>query len=228
MKMKCNDINNRLDDHLDKALNEQEQWALDKHIATCTSCADQVERAESLQDRLKLLPVEAPSADFYHRVFAEVRRHHVEKPVNHSRFNFASGFATAAIAGLAIWLVSSLYLPESAVPRPQMISVAMNQIQTVSLVFDAPSDVQQVELSIGLPHNMELEGYPGYRELSWQTSLHKGQNVLALPLLAIQPGQGHLLAQLRYSDKVKTFSVAVKTTLNGVQSDQLKVLELMS
>ena len=228
MKMKCNDINNRLDEYLDNALNEQEQWAFEQHIANCTACADQVQQTVSLLDGLKQLPVEAPYEDFHHRVFAEVRRHYVEKPANHPRFNFAAGFATAAIAGLAIWLVSSLYLPETAVPQPQMISIAMNQTQTVSLVFDAPSDLQQVELSIDLPHNMELEGYPGHRGLSWQTSLHKGQNVLALPLLAIQPGQGHLLAQLSYGDKVKTFSVALKTTLNGVQSNQLKVLKLMS
>lgn len=216
--MKCNEINNRLDDYLDGTLNEREQWAFEQHVANCACCAEKAGQAVSLQQALRKLPVEKPSSDFHHRVFAKVRKHYVEQPANNQRFNFATGFATAVVASLAIWLVSSVYLPQSTGPQPQMISVAMNQTQTVRLVFDAPSNLQQVQLSIDLPQHMELEGFPGRRGLSWKTDLLQGENVLALPLLATQPGQGQLLTRLTYGDKVKTFSVVLKTTLNGVQS----------
>ena len=63
---------------------------------------------------------------------------------------------------------------------------------------------------------MELDGYPGRRELAWQTSLKKGQNILDLPIMAIGVGQGELLAQLNYDGTVKILRVVLKTIADEV------------
>ena len=72
---------------------------------------------------------------------------------------------------------------------------------------------------------MELEGYPGRKQLSWQTSLKKGPNVLALPIRAIEHGEGELMARLNYGEKTKTFRVLLKTTADGVMHYQLQEIK---
>lgn len=221
--MKCKDTDRHIDDYLDKQLNPDDRFAFEQHISKCESCAQKVEFASSLLSGLSDLPVPEPSANFEHRVFTEVRRQHREHQQQHHGFRFATGFATAAVASLAIWFVSSVYItPDPLVEQAQVVSVAMNEAQTVRLMFDSQVDIEQVTLSIGLPDNMQLAGYPGHKELTWQTSLQKGQNILALPVKAVGYGQGELLAKLNYGDKVKIFRVVLKTTVDGVQLYELE------
>jgi hypothetical protein len=95
-------------------------------------------------------------------------------------------------------------------------------------MFDSFEDIQQVNLSIDLPENMDLNGYPGHKTLSWQTSLQKGQNVLALPIMAVSHGQGELLARLSYGEKVKIFRLVLKTSINETQQYQLNEIKTIS
>ncbi len=219
--MNCTDININIDRFLERELVSDDLIAFKQHIATCNECSAKLQAAQFILSGLQQLPVPPPSVDFEQRVFAEVRKQHKETQPQHHAFRFATGFATAALASLAIWLVSSTYFPDTIIEQPQVISVAMNQAQTVRLMFDSESDIERVNLSIDLPHNMQLEGYPGRNELSWQTRLQKGHNVLALPIMAIEAGQGELLARLSYGDKVKTLLIVLKTTVDGAQRYQL-------
>ena len=216
--MNCTDINNHIDDWLDGQLSEHDRLAFDQHVMGCADCASKLENARSLLTGLRNISVPQPSANFEKRVFAEVRRQHKE---SHG-FKFAAGFATAATASLAIWFASSVMLPNAIIEQPRMISVAMNESQTVRLMFESQNDIEQVQLSVGLPNNMELDGYPGQKELAWQTSLKKGENILALPIMAVGQGQGELVAELSYGDKVKTFRVVLKTAVDGVMQYQLE------
>ncbi|MFC1589279.1 anti-sigma factor family protein [Pseudomonadota bacterium] len=215
--MNCIDIHIHIDDWLDDQLSQQDRLVFDQHVSNCADCAARLENARSLMLGLQNIPVPPPSANFEKRVFAEVRRQHKES----HHFRFAAGFATAATASLAIWFASSVMVPEAVIEQPRMISVAMNEAQTVRLMFESQNDIEQVQLSVGLPDNMELDGYPGRRQLAWQTSLKKGENILALPIMAIDQGQGELVAELSYGDKVKTFRVVLKTSVDGVMQYQL-------
>ena len=219
--MQCTDINRHIEQFLDKQLDSDDLLAFEQHVSNCSDCANNIDAAKSLFSGLPNLPVQQPSANFKQRVFSEVRRQHKTDHQQHHHFSFMTGFATAAVASLAIWLVSSVYIQNTSIEQPQTISVSMNEAQVVQLVFDSPADIQQVNLSINLPDNMQLDGYPGHSELSWQTSLLKGQNVLALPIMATGYGHGELLAEITYGDKVKTFRVLLKTTVDGVLRYQL-------
>ena len=100
--------------------------------------------------------------------------------------------------------------------EPDVIAVALNDVQTVRLSFDAANDIESVALSIGLPQNIEIQGYPGQKQLAWKTRLEKGQNILALPVMAIDKGQGELVAELSYGDKKQTLRIVLKTLDNKV------------
>lgn len=222
--MNCTDINTQMNDFLDGQLDTAAVAEFRRHIDGCQQCATQLGEMKALLDGLQQLPIEEPSANLEQRLFGEVRRHYRQ-----SRHGwFGAGFATAMAASLAIWFASTVYLPDmpgEPGSQQQTIALALHEQQTVRLLFEAQSDIQQVSLSIGLPANMELSGYPGRRQLSWQTSLKKGQNVLALPIMAVDQGQGELVAELNYGDKTRTFRVVLKTTADGAMQYRLQEIK---
>ena len=210
--MNCTDINTHCDDYLDGNLSHEQQQAFALHLTKCNQCDKSVNALLQLQAGLKNLTVPGPSAGFEQRVFDEVRRQTTKQPSRH----FVSGFASAIAAGLALWFVSTLFIVQQSteIPTGEM-TLALNATQTVRLLFDAPDDIELVTLSIDIPDNFELSGYPGSKELTWETSLKKGENVLALPIMAIDTGKGELIAQLSYGDKVKVFRLILTTADNG-------------
>ncbi len=226
--MKCTDVQTYLDDYLDEVMSLGEQKAVEAHIKHCASCQQELQAHKAIRQALHSLPVEPASADFEEKVFAAVRSQH-SKHGSHSSNRFVAGFTTAMAASLALWFASTVYMPQfdnqTDGQSAQVINLAVNQARTVKLVFDAPTDLAEVTLSVALPENIELEGYAGHKQLVWQTSLNKGQNVLALPVIATGNGQGELVAQLTYGDKTKQFHIVLKTTSDGAliyQINQLK------
>ncbi len=218
--MNCTDTQNLLDDYLDNDLTANDHRLMDFHINNCSSCKQLFDEAMAIREALKTLPVKDSTVDFEGRVFAEVRNQYAHKS---GGSRFISGFATAIAASVFFWVASTLFFAqEPLIGEQNIIIVSMNESRPVRLMFDAPSDIQQVTLSLVLPENIELDGYPGKPELSWNTSLKKGQNVLSLPINAIQAGKGELIAQLRYGGKTKIYRLIIKTTDNGVMSYQLQ------
>jgi anti-sigma-K factor RskA len=227
--MKCTDIQKYLDDYLDDAMSLGEQKAVETHVEQCTACQQALQAQRAVHQALATLPVEEASPDFEARVFAEVRRQHGAHSSRHFGNRFTAGFATAMVASLALWFTSTVYLPQidEQAPQhdPQVINLAMNQARTVKLLFDAPTDLANVTLTVELPENIELEGYAGQKQLVWQTNLNKGQNMLTLPVIAVGDGQGELVAQLNYGDKTQKFRIVLKTASNGALIYQLNTLK---
>ncbi|MCG6937507.1 MAG: zf-HC2 domain-containing protein [Gammaproteobacteria bacterium] len=218
--MKCTDIQEYLDDYIDETASSVEREAVDSHLDYCTSCRQVLAERKAVRQALASLPVVEASPGFETRVFSAVHRQYgagIRKPGN----RFIAGFATAMAVSLALWFASTLYTPQFEEQAPQMINLAINQTRTVKLVFETPTDLADVTLTVELPGNIELEGYGGQKQLVWQTSLTRGQNILALPIIATGNGQGELMAQLNYGAKTKQFHIVLKTTDGGAQNFQI-------
>lgn len=227
--MKCTELEKYLDDYLDDAVSLAEQKAVESHIEYCVSCQQALEARKTIRQALRSLPVDEASPDFEAKVFTAVRSHYGAHS-GHSGNRFITGFATAMVASLALWFASTVYTPPADEyvrdeQAPQVINLAMNQVRTVKLMFEAPTDLAEVTLSVELPENIELEGYAGQKQLVWQTNLNKGQNILALPIIAIGNGQGELVAQLSYGDKTKQFHLVLKTADDGALIYQITKLK---
>lgn len=230
--MKCTDIEKYLDDYLDDVMSLGEHKAVEAHMKRCTSCQHMLKEATTLRQTLRSLPVEEVSPDFEEKIF-EAARSHYNRHDNQASNRFIAGFSTAIAASLALWFASTIYTPQNTQAITQasntagsssVISLAMSQSRMVKLVFDAPTDLSDVTLSVELPDNIELEGYTGRKQLAWQTSLSKGQNILTLPVIAIGNGQGTLVAQLNYGGKTKQFHLILKTDSDGAQVYQINPL----
>jgi len=65
-------------------------------------------------------------------------------------------------------------------------------------------------VSLALPENVELVGYGDRRELSWQTDLREGGNLLQLPLIARGATKGELVAHLSHGGSGKAFRLKIE------------------
>jgi hypothetical protein len=165
---------------------------------------------QELLELLKDYPVPEADAGFYDR--ALVRAVHKGSRRQRNRWMLA-GFGSAVAAGLAIWVVSAMLmtapqLPDVA-PAIPGVSIALEQEKTVRLVFASAEALDSATLTVTLPEGIELAGFPGQREITWETSLQEGKNLLPLTLIALTPAGGELLARLEHKHRNRIFRLGV-------------------
>lgn len=149
-----------------------------------------------------------PAEGFYDRALAKAAREGHKR--DRSRW-VMTGFGGAVAAAMAIWVVSGVFFTTPDVEAPAMPSVtmALEQPQTLNLVFSSSTPLENATMTVYLPEGVEIDGFAGQREITWMTSLDEGRNILPLTLIATSPVGGELLATLRHEDDDKTFRLQV-------------------
>ena len=164
------------------------------------------ELLELLQD----YPVPEAEPGFYDR--AVVRAVHKGSRRQRNRWMLA-GFGSAIAAGLAIWVITAMLMTTPQLPDAEPtipgVTIAMEQEHTVRLVFASAEALDSAKLTVSLPDGIELAGFPGQREIPWETSLQEGKNLLPLTIIALTPAGGELLARLEHKDRNRTFRLRV-------------------
>ncbi len=165
---------------------------------------------QELLDMLKEYPAPEAEAGFYDR--ALVRAVHKGSRRQRNRWMLA-GFGSAIAAGLAIWAITTMLMTSPQLPDAEPtipgVTIAMQQERTVRLVFSSAQPLDSATLTVSLPDGIELAGFPGQREITWQTSLQEGKNLLPLTLIALTPSGGEVLARLEHKDRNRTFRLRV-------------------
>jgi hypothetical protein len=211
--MNCEHTQRHLDDFMDDSLGTEQHEAIANHVASCDSCQAIIEREQDLRGLLKDYPMSHVATGFYDQALA--RATHVG---SHRQRNLwlATGFGSAIAAGLAIWVVSGFLLTTPQLPGADLeipgVTMALEEPRTVNLVFASNTALESAMLTISLPEGIELAGFPGQREISWETSLNEGRNLLPLKLIALTPTGGELLARLEHDDRDRTFRLQVDVT----------------
>ena len=165
---------------------------------------------QELLDMLKEYPVPEAEAGFYDR--ALIRAVHKGSRRQRNRWMLA-GFGSAIAAGLAIWVITAMLMTTPQLPDAEPtipgVTIAMQQEHTVRLVFSSAQALDSATLTVSLPDGIELAGFPGQQEITWQTSLQEGKNLLPLTLIALTPSGGEVLARLEHKDRNRTFRLRV-------------------
>lgn len=210
--MHCTEFQQAIDDYLDQAVAQTVRQAMDEHLLSCAACSAKLTHAQRVMSELKQFSVPPMPPGFAQRAIKQAvtqRQHH--------RRGFIAGFSTAIAASLALALFVSGVLPigqpGSNTPFPGSmpeIALSVEQVQTISLVFDSAVAVANAELTLNLPDHVELSGYPGQHSLTWTTSLKQGRNVLSLPLKGLSQTKGELVAQINANGKVKSIHVPLQ------------------
>ena len=169
-----------------------------------------VQEEQELLQLLKDYPTPEAEAGFYDR--ALVRAVHKGSRRQRNRWMLA-GFGSAIAAGLAIWVITAMLMTTPQLPDAEPaipgVTIAMEQEHTVRLVFASAEALDSATLTVSLPEGIELAGFPGQREITWETSLKEGKNLLPLTLVALTPAGGELLARLEHKDRNRTFRLRV-------------------
>jgi anti-sigma factor (TIGR02949 family) len=207
--MNCTDIDQHINGFLDGRLSTLREQAFAQHISRCTACEKKVDAERQLRSMLRAIPVQSPSNHFRQRVLTRVRQEYVPKRQNHFQMKMAAGFASVAVFSLTLWFMSGMQATGPDNKPDRVVALASNESQSLRIMFEADTDIKQAELSIDLPDNVLLVGYPARKSLSWKTDLQKGENVLALPVQVSNEGRGELRTRLIYHNKVKSYSFVI-------------------
>ncbi len=166
-----------------------------------------------IQALLKDFPVPEASAAFYDRALA--RAMHEGSRRQRNRW-MTAGFGAAVAAGMALWLVGGFFLTAPGIPvaEPNIpgITMTLETPRTVNLVFASATALDSATLTVMLPEGIELAGFPGQREITWQTSMQEGRNLLPLKLVAVSPTGGEVLARIEHNDRGRTFRLRVEVS----------------
>ena len=199
--MQCTHAQTQLDDYIDGELTVDGQYQLAAHLQGCAYCRDEYQQRLSLQQQLRDIPVPPMRPEFVARVSASLG----DRGRSHRR-GFVTGFGSAVAASVALWFVVTTYLL-SPVQNVGLVTVQLvpNEMHKVSLVFNSPQAVQQATMTIELPANVELAGYPGKRTLSWTTNLQQGSNRLRLPVILRDQNAARVVTRITRNGKDKIF-----------------------
>lgn len=177
----------------------------DEHIG---ASAD--DKEQQLLRLLRDYPMPQAEQAFYDQ--ALVRAAHTGTRRQRNRW-IMTGFGAAAAAGVLILIVSGLFLGTTQAPQINDaipgVTIALAEPKTVNLVFASAQPLDDATLTVLLPEGVELAGFPGQREVSWQTSLAAGRNLLPLELIATAATGGNVVARLEHEDKNRTFRLRV-------------------
>ncbi|NOY63146.1 MAG: hypothetical protein GXP10_08355 [Gammaproteobacteria bacterium] len=216
--MNCEIFQTQLDDYLDGELTPQAEHSAQQHLTRCSSCRHSVEQAKLIQKALHTLQPPMMSKSFAQRAIKNAVKHH-----HHRRQGFVWGFSSALAASIALLFVAAIFMQQQrnttdpvttfAATSPnqvlQQVTISVGSPQTVNLLFDLAQSMEGATLSIVLPANVELAGFPGQREISWQANLRQGPNILPLPLKGITRSSSDLIASIEYAGKRKAIRIHV-------------------
>ena len=168
---------------------------------------------QEILELLKDYPMAEATADFYDQALARATHEGTRRQRNRW---VMTGFGSAIAAGLALWLIGGFFMttPNVTTPEPNIPGIAMTleEPRTVNLVFASATALDEATLTVNLPDGIELAGFPGQREITWQTSLVEGKNYLPLELIALTPTSGEVLARLEHDDRGRTFRLRVNVS----------------
>lgn len=166
-----------------------------------------------LEALLKDYPMPAASENFFDQ--ALVRATHEGNRRQRNRW-LLTGFSSALAAGVVFWMIGGFLFTtpdmpaiDTAIPS---IAMTVEEPRTVNLVFASAEKLDTATLTVSLPDGLELSGFPGQREVAWETNLKAGKNLLPLRLIATSPVSGELLATLEHDERGRTFRLQVNVS----------------
>jgi anti-sigma factor RsiW len=134
--MRCLDVQAALEAYVDKSLNPGQATSLEKHLASCRSCQEELAYLQAVEEALGTWPLIAEPDDLTARVMAQVKRHPELPRVRIRWSDLAVGLAGAILATAAplLWrLLAPINLAQSLqqlhdTVRLQMLPLEMLQL----------------------------------------------------------------------------------------------------
>lgn len=195
-----------------KELSDEQTGTMAGHYKNCPGCQRYVRQMTTLLDQLKRFPAGRPPAGLSQKLFAHARARAKSQSDGSKRpYAIAAALLIGFVAGALVWPV--LDTPDKtlrvAETRPlRTVSLTLDSVQEVHVAINAPREISNATLTLELPAGVEIAGYPGQRQLRWQTGLKAGRNNLTLPLRAYETVTDAVLkTRVEYDGRQKELNV---------------------
>lgn len=199
-------------------LAEPVELEMRRHAERCGACTRALSSATLMMEEVARERSPEPGPDFEARMLAAAKRREQTAVQRHRSLPMWGGAVAAALV-VGIFIGSEFSGPQQETdPVAQSGTAVMPEVaaspeqKTVRLAFTSTEAVDNVTLTLELPPNMELAPFPGRHHVSWKVNLKPGDNLLALPMNILFPGEGTLVAHLDDGRKRKTFRTDIGTT----------------
>lgn len=217
--MDCSTVAGLLDERIDERLSASCAAALDMHLSGCDECADAYAALCALRsERSRAVP--APRPGLLAQAVRTARRSAPARPPRSSFWlGTAVGGAVAAGIAAAVMIAGPLGAPAPpATSAAGELTLTMNETREVNIAIDSPEAVADARIRVVLSGAAALAGRQGETEVSWSTPLDRGVNLLTLPVALEGRGGGHVLVEVRYGSRSKTFAVYVDEAAEGAKT----------
>ena len=205
--MECHDFAEQLDDLLDGGLDAARQKSIHDHVGRCPDCRRLHEHAVAVRQAVHELSPPAPHPGFIDQALARATRIGEARPGWRPKLGMALAASLVLGAALGVFFATQ--------PTVQTVALTIDRPETVRLMFNSAKPLKAATLSLALPENVELVGYGNRRELSWQTDLREGGNLMQLPLVVRGATKDDLLASLSHDGSSKTFRLRIEVDNAG-------------
>src|SRR5690349_19726438 len=141
------------------------------------------------------MAVPEPRPGFEDRVLARATRARDVEPGGFGALlrRHASWWAAGAgaLAATIAWVVV-IWLKSGAPGEPTLV-LSLYESREVPLVIDSERELEGATIRIHVTGSVALDGYDRAHDVEWQTTLTRGANLISLPVIAREPGEGRIV-----------------------------------
>jgi hypothetical protein len=168
---------------------------------------------EKLRAGLRAMPVPEPRPGFEDRLLAHATGQHRRARGFRAALRRASTWWAAGAGALAATLawVAVLWMQPGVVPEASLV-LTLNETREVPLVIESERDLEGATIRLYVTGSVALAGYEQQHEVEWTTSLTQGANLLSLPVVAREAGEGRVVAEIEHEGRTRRVSVALHVT----------------
>lgn len=210
--MSCKHYTETTDDFLDGLLSARHAGTVQDHLASCGNCREIFGRERKLRHVLRDFPVPVPSEKIVDRILTEA----VNRGRQTERRRMTAFAGGAIAASLVFWAIIFTPFGNTLDPAIHILKMTLHETKNVKLVMDSPQELIDAVFTIRLPVDIELQGHSGRRVITWKARVHKGKNVLILPVVARGYKGGELIAEITHNKKKKRLVVRMEIQRQGI------------
>jgi len=209
--VKCRTAKILLQDLVDGDLTGTDTGLIRTHLKECAGCREDHQRTLQIIEMLKEISVEPPSAGFAERALGNADRSRPAIPASRGKW-LPAGIAASLVAIVFMFSATTMLQPEQSDPAVVLID---GQVKTIRLAIESTRILDNIEMTINVSDNLKIEGFGDQQAISWTTRLEQGVNMIALPVSAINPGDGEIVARVGFANDEKVFRVRTRYQAGG-------------
>lgn len=204
--MTCNTVDVLLPDFIDGNLDGSDAQLVSDHHGECPACRQKYQDALFVIEALKDFRAPPASAGFADRVIRNATKSGAP-PVRGILPYVGAGIAASFI--FLFILVSAIISPDINNQSLSIVAIG-DEVKTIKLAIESAHRVDGIKMSIDVSESLEISGYPDQTNISWNTRLEKGTNIIALPISAIARGDGEITTRVHLNGREKVFKIKIR------------------